>query len=736
MKHRTSLQPKLLASVIHMLLASPVLLLAPQALAQTNVTKDTVINAGTLLENYRVSNAATLTGNGAKTLDIEVASGSTLILNDSQVAPDSTSAIGVLLSGANASLQRSSIIATGRALIANADSSGQGSLLKATDSSIQGGTRGAAINNSRVELERSELRGTGATSLGAELFNGTLVASESVISGGRNGVRMREAPGAAAGVSTLILDNSLVEGRDGSAIVVGQGAGRPASAQIEVRNGAMLSASNGVLLEVADSATAALRVSDSNTHLLGDISVAPGGSAEVTLENAATLTGRLDNVGKLAIDSGAQWVMVDDGKLDDLAMDGGSVRFGQPGEFHTLTVDNLAGNGTFVMEGNFATGQADFLDITGSATGEHSLRVSSSGSDPLAESSLHLVHTASGDANFNLEGGPVDLGTFSYDLVNKDGNDWYLDLTTRVVSPGTSSVLALFNSAPTIWYGELGSLRSRMGEVRQDPGKAGGWVRTFGNKYNVSAAAGVAYQQVQQGFSFGTDTPLPIGDGNWLAGVSAGYSKSDLNLDRGTSASVDSYHVGAYTTWLDPQSGYYFDATARVSRYQNSADVRLSDGKKTKGDYDNHGVGVSLETGRHLKLADGYFVEPFAQLSALAIEGKDYQLDNGMRAEGSDTRSLLGKLGTTVGRTFSVDDGRTVQPYVRVAAVHEFANDNRVEVNDNRFNNNVSGTRGEVGVGVALAWAEKWQAHADFDYSNGSKLEQPWGVNLGVRYNW
>ncbi|MNV79023.1 Pertactin autotransporter precursor [compost metagenome] len=147
-------------------------------------------------------------------------------------------------------------------------------------------------------------------------------------------------------------------------------------------------------------------------------------------------------------------------------------------------------------------------------------------------------------------------------------------------------------------------------------------------------------------------------------------------------------------------------------------------------------MGVSLETGRHLKLANGYFVEPFAQLSALAIEGKDYQLDNGMRAEGSDTRSLLGKLGTTVGRTFSVDDGRTVQPYVRVAAVHEFANDNRVEVNDNRFNNNVSGTRGEVGVGVALAWAEKWQAHADFDYSNGSKLEQPWGVNLGVRYNW
>ncbi|MBO9549823.1 autotransporter outer membrane beta-barrel domain-containing protein [Pseudomonas sp.] len=728
MTRSTSLQPSRLALLVN------ALLLAPPAMAQTNIIKDTVISPGAPLDNYRVMNGATLTGNDTRLLYVDVESGASLVLNDSKVEPGNQSAIGVALVGGNGLLNRTTVIASGRALTANADSTGRAALVRAIDSSFHGGNRGAVINESRVELERSELRGTDANSVGAEFFNGTLVAKDSTISGGQNGVRMREAPG--TGEATLILDNSLVEGRDGSAIVVGRGAGRAVSAQIEARNGTLLSASNGVLLEVADAAKAALRVSDSNTHLVGDITVAAGGNAEVTLENAATLTGRLDNVGKLAIDSGAQWVMVGDGKLGDLAMDGGSVRFGQPAEFHALTVDNLSGNGTFVMQGDFASGQADFLDITGSATGDHSLRVSSSGSDPLAESSLHMVHAASGDARFSLEGGPVDLGTYSYDLVNKGGNDWYLDLSPRVVSPGAGSVLALFNSAPTIWYGELGSLRSRMGEVRLDQNKAGSWVRTFGNKYNVSAAAGVAYQQVQQGFSFGADTPLPIGDGNWLAGVTAGYSKSDLNLDRGASASVDSYHVGAYGTWLDPQNGYYFDATARLSRYQNSSDVRLSDGKKTKGDYDNHGVGVSLETGRHLKLADDFFVEPFAQLSALLIEGKDYQLDNGMRAEGSNTHSLQGKLGSTVGRTIIAADGRMIQPYVRVAAVHEFANDNQVKVNGNRFNNSLSGSRGEVGVGVALAWAEKWRAHADFDYSNGSKLEQPWGVNLGVRYNW
>ena len=137
--------------------------------------------------------------------------------------------------------------------------------------------------------------------------------------------------------------------------------------------------------------------------------------------------------------------------------------------------------------------------------------------------------------------GPVDLGTFSYGLTQR-GDDWYLDTETRAISPGARSVLALFNAAPTVWYGELSTLRSRMGEVRMDAGKAGGWIRAYGNKYTVSAASGTGYQQTQQGISFGADAPLPVGDGQWLAGLMGGYSKSDLDLQRGTSGTIDSYY--------------------------------------------------------------------------------------------------------------------------------------------------------------------------------------------------
>lgn len=708
------------------LLALGPLLFATSGWAETLVSDDTLLGAGSPLDSYRVIGPATLTAAGATTLQIAAETGATVNLTDSQITAQTVST-GLLLRGAKASVQRSTIRSESRGI---GLSSGSTALI--SDSLFEGGVQGAIVNASTVQLQGSELRGTRDTSEGVRLVAGTLIATDSsTLSGGNYGVRIVEDNGRS---SHLTVDNSLVEGRNGPAIAVGRGAGLAASAQIDVLNGATLSSGNGVLLEVSDDASADLRVNDS--HLLGDIVVAPAGTANVLLENAATLKGRLDNVASLGVASGAEWILVENSQVGDLTLNDGAVRFGQPGDFFTLSVQNLAGNGTFIMEADFSSTQSDLLEVTGTATGNHQLLISASGNDPTADNSLQVVHTAAGDAQFTLVGGPVDLGAFSYNLVQRDSNNWYLDLTTRTISPGTRTVMALANVAPTIWYGELGILRSRMGEVRRDPRTAGGWIRTYANQYNVSARAGAAYQQQQQGLSIGADTPLAAGDGNWLVGVTAGYSTSDLDLVRGSSASVDSYHAGAYATWLDPSSGYYFDAVARLNRFRNQADVRMSDGSKAKGDYANLGAGISLEAGRHLTLNDGWFLEPFAQLSSLVVQGKEYSLDNGMHAESQSTRSLLGKAGATVGRTITAGEGRSVQPYLRVAAVHEFVTNNQVKVNDHRFDNDLSGSRGEVGVGVAVAWTDKWQGHADFDYSHGSKLEQPWGVNFGVRYNW
>ncbi|WP_426618104.1 autotransporter outer membrane beta-barrel domain-containing protein [Pseudomonas rustica] len=496
-------------------------------------------------------------------------------------------------------------------------------------------------------------------------------------------------------------------------------------------------------LNISDDSTANLTLNQS--QMTGDVLVNGLNTTEsVTLENQSQLTGRLDKVNSVNIKSQSNWTLTGNDNIGTLAMNGGSVTFGAAeatSTYYTLNVGTLAGTtGTFVMKGDFVSGDSDKLIVAGQSTGNYGLAVAASGRDAVAPEQVVLVRTGTTDgASFTLAGDrAVDLGTWSYSLASRTnaegGKEWYLDPTTEVISPGARSILATFNTSLPTWYGEQSSLRSRMGELRLNGGQSGGWMRTYGSQYNVSDGSGVGYQQNQQGISLGADAR--VGDSQWLVGVLAGTSKSDLNLDHGTTGTVKSYYVGPYATWLDADTGYYFDGVLKFNRFRNESKVNLSDATRAKGDYDNWGLGASAEFGRQFKLADGYFIEPFTQWSAVQIQGKRYTLDNDMTADGDTTRSLLGKAGVTVGRNFEFGKASIAQPYLRMAVAHEFAKNNEVKVNDNVFNNDLSGTRGEFGAGVAVAMSEKWQVHADFDYSNGEHIEKPWGATVGLRWYW
>ena len=457
--------------------------------------------------------------------------------------------------------------------------------------------------------------------------------------------------------------------------------------------------------------------------------------ASLSVDGNSHFVGKTTEVMAASIGNESSWTLTDSSSVVDLTMAGGQVRFGDKGSFHDLTVNHLSGNGSFVMDGDFVTGAGDQLIVTGSSSGEHGLLVGSSGQEASVES-LRLVQTADGGAQFHLlnERDRVDAGAYSYELA-QDGTDWVLNRETRTISPISLSAMALFNTPITVAYGELSSLRSRMGELRYSEGRnAGVWMRAYGNQYNVSgASSGAGYQQNQRGLSLGAD--LKISDSDWLVGVLAGSSRSDLNLDYGSSGSVDSYYVGGYATWLDSETGYYVDTVLKYNRYQNNAKVGMSDGSRSKGDYDTHGLSASVEVGKHIKLNDGYFIEPFAQIASVAVAGKDYRFDNGARAEGDVAKSLLGKVGTTVGKTIPLDGGGMIQPYLKGAFGHEFAQRNQVQINNNVFNNDLSGSRAEVGAGVAVALTKQLRIHADVEYSHGKNIEQPYGVNLGVRYD-
>ncbi|WP_397458052.1 autotransporter outer membrane beta-barrel domain-containing protein [Pseudomonas asplenii] len=749
-----SVQYSKLSAAVKVAALAPLWLLSEQALADVIRVDNRTQNVTTSNSNqYRVSNNGTLNVTGANVRDID-ANGSTVNLTNGNVTALNNT-IALRLSNSQGTISGANITSgqnDGLHLV-RAPASTTGSTATVTNSRISGLNSGVHITAfSVLDLIGSNVTATSATGQGINLLGGHVNASGSTITGGANGVRLAREGTAADQEPQLSLDNTHVVGVNGAALRVD----RNAVAEIDVNNGSTLTGGNGNMLELEDNASANMRVNNSaltgniqvgsastldlsldGASMTGDIVKDANGTAHVALNNGSILTGRLDNVDSLALNSDATWVMTDDQSIGDLNMAGGNVKFGDLGAFYQLDVENLAGNGTFIMSADFAHLQGDFLNVTGTSEGAHQLLINSSGADPLSEDRLHVVHTADGRATFSLLGDRVDVGTYSYSLIaDNDGKDWHLDPDTKVISPGTRSVLALANVAPTVMYGELTSLRSRMGELRFNGGQSGGWMRTYGNKHTVDAGKGVAYDQVQQGIALGADGRLPVGDGQWLAGVMGGHSKSDLNLGRGTHGTVSSTYIGGYATWLDEQSGYYFDGVAKLNSFHNKSSVALSDGQKAKGNYKNMGVGVSGEFGRHIKLDNDYFVEPAVQLSAMAVGAKDYKLSNDMKAENGRTLSLLGKVGVTGGRNFDIGDGRVAQPYLRTAFVQEFAKNNKVQVNDNTFHNDLSGSRVEVGTGVAVSLSDKWQVHADLDFSKGEKIDQPWGANVGIRYSW
>ncbi|EJL95164.1 MULTISPECIES: autotransporter outer membrane beta-barrel domain-containing protein [unclassified Pseudomonas] len=722
-----------------------------------NTTLD--IDSSAASTDYLVRNNGVLNASGANTRSITAQSGSLLNLNGATIVGNN-GGDGVTVTSSQATIDQTTVTSDEIGLAVNRSSvAAGGSKVTVSNSQVSAQLIGSQVTGlSSLSLSNTQIMGAASDGIGVNILGGEVSASaRTTITGQATGVRMVN-DAANVGGPTLSLDNSTVQGVSGSAILVDRGT----QATIVVSNGSSVLAGNGRLLDVQGSSTASMTVADSTLNgnisvadnstanlvfdqgrITGDVLVDGSSTATVTLDNLSQFTGRLDNVDSVNVNSNSNWTLTGNDSIGALGMNGGTVTFGAqdaPGTYYTLNVGSLSGNGTFAMKGDFASGEHDFLNVIGASAGDFALAVAASGLDAASPQALTLVRTGTLDgANFALAGDQrVDVGTWSYSLASREieggAKEWFLDPTTEVISPGARSVLALFNTAPTVWYGELSSLRSRMGELRFNGGQAGGWIRTYGNKYNVADGSGVGYQQTQQGLSLGADARL--GESQVLVGVLAGTSESDLDLNRGTSGTVKSYYVGPYLTWLDSDTGYYFDGVLKFNRFRNESKVNLSDGSRTKGDYDNWGVGGSAEFGRHIKLANDYFVEPFAQLSAVQIQGKHYTLDNDMDADGDRMRSLLGKAGATFGRNFGFGNGAVAQPYVRAAVAHEFASNNEVKVNNNVFNNDLSGSRAEFGAGVAVAMSERWQVHADLDYAKGEHIEQPYGVNLGLRYFW
>ncbi|MNO65452.1 Pertactin autotransporter precursor [compost metagenome] len=638
------------------------------------------------------------------------------------------------------------------------------------------GTTAVELSNSHI-VARTEAAGDIATGVRLDGESTLLLNNNSSIAGGDIGIRASAESGMVAqdAISTVTIDNSVVKGESGSAIQAEQSA----NLTVNVQNGGRLEAGNGVIAEALNQGHLDLNVD--NSQLQGDIQSdqAPTGnqatlvnssSTNVNLQNNASWTGIATNVDAMRIDGISQWNMT--GSSDVASLDTLGIVAFQPGtSYKTLTVGDLNGSGTFAMNTDLASEQGDLLKVLGNTSGSHSLLVADSGNEPdAANGQLMLVDGNGGDGSFALAGRPfVDAGAFRYSL-EQQGNDWFLRNTALVpvdpvgpvgpvdpvdpvnpvkpdsdvprldprpeaLSDGANAALGNQSATATLWSAEMNALVKRLGELRMGEDNGGVWARGIGKTFEVDNGSSRSYDQNVHGLEIGADTAIALDGGKLYVGGMIGAATSDQDFGDGSSGTIDSKLIGAYATWLD-DNGYYVDAVAKYNRLDNEVKTLSNTGEQTKGSYDTDGYGADVEVGKHTKLQDGWFIEPQAELTYTHTEGADYTASNGLKVEADDSDSLQGRVGALFGKSMELDNGMTAQPYVKASYVHEFNGDSSVTVNGYELDNQVSGSRSEIGFGSVLQVSEKTKVSLDVEHAKGNSVEEPWAVNIGVRFLW
>lgn len=306
------------------------------------------------------------------------------------------------------------------------------------------------------------------------------------------------------------------------------------------------------------------------------------------------------------------------------------------------------------------------------------------------------------------------------------------------ITPTAETVFGLSGmaSAYSMWYGQLTDLRERLGEIRYGNGKDGFWARGFTQKNKLSGLGGVNFSQNLYGGSFGYDHLYePNGDDKWLFGFRAQVSRADQTIKGHYPGSGDneSYGFSGYATWQNA-NGWYADGVLTWDHYEQDLRTRMLDGTPVTGSYHHYGLGASIEAGKTILFDNGTFVEPQVQLFYYWLKGTAFTTSNGMETDQHDADSLTGRAGIVIGKKWTFDDGRFVQPYVKAGVNHEFLGDQKATVNGENFTGSLRGTRAYYGAGIDWKVSDSVRLYGEFEREDGHHLSKPWSVSAGLRY--
>lgn len=429
------------------------------------------------------------------------------------------------------------------------------------------------------------------------------------------------------------------------------------------------------------------------------------------------------NKSSVSLQNGSVWNVTGASTVDALAVKDSTVNITKA----TVNTGTFASqNGTLIVDAS----SENTLDISGKASGD--LRVYSAGSLDLINEQTAFISTGK-DSTLKATG-TMEGGLYQYDLTQGADGNFYFVKNTHKASNASSVIQAMAAAPANVANLQADTLSARQDAVRLSENDEGGvWIQYFGGKQKHTTAGNASYDLDVNGVMLGGDTRFMTEDGSWLAGVAMSSAKGDMTTMQ-SKGDTEGYSFHAYLS-RQYNNGIFIDTAAQFGHYSNTADVRLMNGGGTiKADFNTNGFGAMVKGGYTWKDGNGLFIQPYAKLSALTLEGVDYQL-NGVDVHSDSYNSVLGEAGTRVGYDFAVGNS-TVKPYLNLAALNEFSDGNKVRLGDESVNASIDGAAFRVGAGVQADITKNMGAYASLDYTKGDDIENPLQGVVGINVTW
>ena len=263
--------------------------------------------------------------------------------------------------------------------------------------------------------------------------------------------------------------------------------------------------------------------------------------------------------------------------------------------------------------------------------------------------------------------------------------------------------------------------------VLQQSEPTGIWARVGGGKYSFNAKGidtDTTYTRIQGGYDAKTSS-------GWTVGGQVSYLRGNDDYVFNGTGKEKAFAVGAYGL-KDLGNNQYIHIESQVGRASNDFTVRNEIGERLSGETKANVYSIGARYGKTVKLSNGTYIEPQAQLSYTHFGGDSFNAGS-MHVDQSGVSSMAGGLGLEIGKNFGAGN-----IYTRVGVNHAFSGTVKTAYTSGATtkytSEDIKGTWTDLAFGGRYGFNANNSIFADISTGLSGDYKAGWSVNAGFTH--